>query len=889
MKSILVEDATKRFTLRHAHSIKEMSVRALRRQSLSERFTALDQVSLAVEEGESLALMGLNGSGKSTLLKLVSGVMRPDAGAVRVRGRVAGLIEVGAGLHPDLTGRENIFLNAAILGMSKAETEAKYDAIVAFAEIEKFLDTQVKFYSSGMFMRLGFSVAVHTEPDVFLVDEVLAVGDPPFQQKCLESIQNLRSQGRTLVIVSHDMGTLEKVCERGVVLREGHVAYEGGIQDAVDFLAPPVNAADAERRSRARREAVAEKAEKAAAADTARLVREVMPEARRFDDPIATLKYGLALAAGQDGMALEFGVWSGRTLRVITEGRDGKNVFGFDSFEGLPEDWRDGFPAGTFAMDQPPEVLGAELVTGLFAETLPAFLHDHPEPVAFLHIDADLYSSARTVLEHAGPRLRPGSVVVFDEYFNYPGWREHEYRAWQEYVAETGIGYRYEAYTRGNEQVVVRVTEVGTEPAELAEPDAAPTASAEPVAAAVRVADDVRPEPVADAVQAVPVAEAAPDGDTPPAGGEPRPARRLRELDLLRFVAAIAVMMHHFTGVPTGAWPQDARKVFPELNPAANFGYLGVELFFVISGFVILMSVWNRGVGAFAVSRVVRLFPAYWFGVLLAMAVFLTTGAAVDYGPGSQSPLVRFLPNLTMLQTGAGAPNMEVVYWTLWIELHFYVLIALFVWRGITYPRCVAFMAAWLLAGVFGQEANVTLLNDLLFPQWAPYFIAGMAFFLMYRFGQNVVLWLFVVCCWALTAYYGVHNMAPSNAWPGVHQYAIPGVITAIYLVMALVATHRLGWLRWRGLTVLGGLTYPLYLVHETISRPLIKSLAPRLDRWVVLGIAVGSCLTAALLIWLVVERPGQRWMRGQLRKAAGQIRAVSGAREEDMLTSRRR
>ncbi|MGH3382572.1 MAG: ABC transporter ATP-binding protein, partial [Actinoallomurus sp.] len=218
MEAIVVDGVSKHFTLRHAHSIKEMTVRAARRQSLSERFTALSEVSLTVSQGESVALMGLNGSGKSTLLKLISGVMRPDGGSVGVRGRVAGLIEVGAGLHPDLTGHENIFLNAAILGMTKAETEAKYEEIVAFSEIETFLDTQVKFYSSGMFMRLGFSVAVHTDPDIFLVDEVLAVGDPPFQKKCLQRIKEFHDDGRTLVIVSHDMGTLEKVCARGIVL-----------------------------------------------------------------------------------------------------------------------------------------------------------------------------------------------------------------------------------------------------------------------------------------------------------------------------------------------------------------------------------------------------------------------------------------------------------------------------------------------------------------------------------------------------------------------------------------------------------------------------------------------------------------------------------------------
>jgi ABC-2 type transport system ATP-binding protein len=460
LESIVVDGVSKHFTLRHAHSIKEMTVRAVRRQSLSERFTALDEVSLTVAQGESLALMGLNGSGKSTLLKLISGVMQPDRGSVRVRGRVAGLIEVGAGLHPDLTGRENIFLNAAILGMSKAETEARYDAIVAFSEIESFLDTQVKFYSSGMFMRLGFAVAVHTDPEIFLVDEVLAVGDPPFQKKCLERIRAFHAEGRTLVIVSHDMGTLEKVCGRGIVLEHGRAAYEGGIQGAVDFLAPPESPLEAQQRRRAREEAAlaAVPAGDGAQAEADLFAAEIMPDVPRLPDPRATLEYGLSLAAGQDGMALEFGVHTGGTLSVIADAREGKNVFGFDSFDGLPEDWRAGFPAGHFAVEEPPEVRGAELVVGLFENTLEGFLREHPEPVAFVHVDADLYSSARTVLAHLGPRLSVGTVIVFDEYFGYPGWREHEYRAWEEFVAESGVRFDYEGFTEGNEQVIVRIT-----------------------------------------------------------------------------------------------------------------------------------------------------------------------------------------------------------------------------------------------------------------------------------------------------------------------------------------------------------------------------------------------------------------------------------------------
>jgi ABC-2 type transport system ATP-binding protein len=268
MEAVIIDSVGKRFTLRHAHSIKEMTVRAARRQSLAERFTALDDVSLRIEQGESVALMGLNGSGKSTLLKLISGVMRPDTGSVRVRGRVAGLIEVGAGLHPDLTGRENIFLNAAILGLNRRQTNRVFDSITDFASIDRFLDTQVKFYSSGMFLRLGFSVAVHTDPDIFLIDEALAVGDAPFQKKCLARIRELHAAGRTLIIVAHDTGTLEKMCDRGVVLREGRLAFDGPIYDAVDMMVPPADAVERERRERARREARLDRARRESAERT---------------------------------------------------------------------------------------------------------------------------------------------------------------------------------------------------------------------------------------------------------------------------------------------------------------------------------------------------------------------------------------------------------------------------------------------------------------------------------------------------------------------------------------------------------------------------------------------------------------------------------------------
>lgn len=233
---IIVDDVHKDFKLRHTHSIKETFVAAVRRKPLTTDFHALDGTSFRIGEGEAVALLGFNGSGKSTMLKLISGVLTPDRGKVLTRGRVAGLIEVGAGFHPDLSGRENIFLNAAILGMSRKEIEERFDAIVAFSEIEKFIDTEVKHYSSGMFLRLAFSVAIHTEVDVLLIDEILSVGDEPFQQKCLARIRELHDAGKTLVVVSHDLNMVSNLCSRGILLREGKIVFDGDSTQAVAMM-----------------------------------------------------------------------------------------------------------------------------------------------------------------------------------------------------------------------------------------------------------------------------------------------------------------------------------------------------------------------------------------------------------------------------------------------------------------------------------------------------------------------------------------------------------------------------------------------------------------------------------------------------------------------------
>ncbi|MFI9008792.1 class I SAM-dependent methyltransferase [Actinosynnema sp. NPDC053489] len=205
--------------------------------------------------------------------------------------------------------------------------------------------------------------------------------------------------------------------------------------------------------------------EQEAAKQSAAFIRQHLPTAPHFGHPHATLEHALGLVEAE-GMALEFGVYTGGTLKLIATAFDGRGVYGFDSFEGLPEDWRNGFPAGLFGMDGLPDVDGAELVVGWFDDTLPGFLAEHPGPVSFLHVDCDLYSSTKTVLDLVGPRLVPGSVIVFDEYFNYPGWQEHEHKAWREHVERTGIQFDYCGYTYDHEQVIMKITGVPEAPAQ---------------------------------------------------------------------------------------------------------------------------------------------------------------------------------------------------------------------------------------------------------------------------------------------------------------------------------------------------------------------------------------------------------------------------------------
>ncbi len=200
----------------------------------TEEFWALRDVSFDIDPGDVIGIIGSNGAGKSTLLKILSRITEPTRGRICLNGRVASLLEVGTGFHPELSGRENIFLNGAVLGMNRREILKKFDEIVAFAEVEKFLDTPVKRYSSGMYVRLAFAVAAHLEPEILVVDEVLAVGDINFQKKCLGKMSDVSKGGRTVLFVSHNMAAVRSLCPRGVVLEKGHVAFEGPVIEAIE-------------------------------------------------------------------------------------------------------------------------------------------------------------------------------------------------------------------------------------------------------------------------------------------------------------------------------------------------------------------------------------------------------------------------------------------------------------------------------------------------------------------------------------------------------------------------------------------------------------------------------------------------------------------------------
>ncbi len=250
--AILLEHVSKRFVLHHEkpRSLQEMLVNLIhRRNGTKEEFWALRDVTFAVGRGESLGIVGRNGSGKSTALKLITRILQPTSGRVSVAGKVSALIELGAGFHPDLTGRENVFLNGAILGLSRKQIQSRFSDIVAFAELERFIDTPVKHYSSGMYARLGFAVAISVDPDILIIDEVLAVGDESFQKKCVEKIREFKSRGVTVLFVSHSLDAIRSLCDKAVWLDDGVVRLEGRASDVAERYLLDSNLSDQERHS----------------------------------------------------------------------------------------------------------------------------------------------------------------------------------------------------------------------------------------------------------------------------------------------------------------------------------------------------------------------------------------------------------------------------------------------------------------------------------------------------------------------------------------------------------------------------------------------------------------------------------------------------------------
>lgn len=231
---IQLTGVTKQFYFQHQRTLKELAQAFFKQEKTLERLTALNNVSFSIKNGEAVGIIGRNGAGKSTLLKLIAKVSEPTSGLIDIKGKVAPLIELGAGFHPELTGRENIFLNGVILGLKEKDIEKKFNEIVGFSEIKDFIDIPIKHYSSGMYMRLAFSVAIFTEPEILLVDEIFAVGDSEFQKKCIAKMKEFKQKKVTIILVTHDTNLVKSFCSRVLLLDKGMLIHDGAIEDGLN-------------------------------------------------------------------------------------------------------------------------------------------------------------------------------------------------------------------------------------------------------------------------------------------------------------------------------------------------------------------------------------------------------------------------------------------------------------------------------------------------------------------------------------------------------------------------------------------------------------------------------------------------------------------------------
>ncbi|MFE2284080.1 acyltransferase family protein [Streptomyces sp. NPDC059443] len=346
-------------------------------------------------------------------------------------------------------------------------------------------------------------------------------------------------------------------------------------------------------------------------------------------------------------------------------------------------------------------------------------------------------------------------------------------------------------------------------------------------------------------------------------------AGRLYTLDGLRLVAALMVVAFHFIAFDDWAkpiWDKSTSVVFPTAQPIASYGWLGVQLFFLISGFVICMSCWGRTIRQFAVSRVIRLYPAYWFAVLLTAAVMLMSHGSAQTGITPS----KILANLTMLQEPMGAGDIDPVYWTLWTELRFYLLFGIVAAFGLTYRRVVVFCGIWLLLSVLAPHSGIALVQLMTVPDAAPFFVAGVVMFLMHRFGPTPVLWLLLGMSWLL-AQNQLHSLmktAEGSVHHSLSWTVCLAVITVFYALVLAVALGRLSFLNRRWLTTAGALTFPLYLLHEELGWEVIRRLHTSVSPWVLLAGLLAGMLVASWLVHRLIERPSAKAMKNWLTPA---------------------
>ncbi|MDQ0992514.1 acyltransferase [Streptomyces sp. V3I7] len=363
---------------------------------------------------------------------------------------------------------------------------------------------------------------------------------------------------------------------------------------------------------------------------------------------------------------------------------------------------------------------------------------------------------------------------------------------------------------------------------------------------------------------------AAPPAARTSGARSPDHGSRLAALDGLRFLAALAVVFFHFVGqapvTVENIWGRPYQALFPDSHGYFAYGRLGVDLFFLISGFVICMSAWGRSPRDFFISRVTRLYPMYWIGVVVSAAVIYL----VDTPFGHPNPRVVFA-NLTMLQKPLGVDDLDSVYWTLWPELCFYLTFAVVVWKGLTYQRVAIFCGIWTVAAVLAPAAHIPLLTLLVNQNSAPYFIAGIAFYLMHRFRSTPLLWGIVLMSWLLALHFllspngGRVNWDAWSPWRG-------WLVLVITVFFALIAAIALGWtsrIRWRWLSVAGTMTFPLYLLHDVIGMTIVYRYGDRVDPRVLVVSSVAGLVLLAYLVHRFVERPMALRMRRWLNSAS--------------------